>query len=152
MVHYGREKTDGCTSHLNGPFHVARTIEAHFRKADNCHLPMSGHERPVRPRSRPPSDFLDRRLHFRLPLGSADYDHFIDAFLDMVESRGLMVGGMGEQLPLAETAGFVSALGGVPAEDDLQALVEWLLARHEVAHATIIPGSETDADVMGAEG
>lgn len=97
-------------------------------------------------------DEFQLQVHFRLPLGSADFDHFIDAFLDMVESRGLMVGGMGGQLPLAETAGFVSALGGVPAEDDLQALVEGLLARHEVAHATISPRSETDAYVMGAVG
>ena len=78
------------------------------------------------------------RIVFREPLGGVVYDPFLDAFIDLIEARHLIVGGMGGRLPLTETDGMVSARRrGSPSEDDRQAVLAWIRARSEVARAEV---------------
>lgn len=80
---------------------------------------------------------FELHVKFQRPIDGEDYDHFIDALIDFVESRRMMIGGMGGQLPLIETTGMVLANKGSPSDEDLKILIEWLLARHEVGNAAI---------------
>jgi uncharacterized protein YggL (DUF469 family) len=76
------------------------------------------------------------RMTFRRPLDEDAYAPFWDAFIDLIESRGLIVGGLGGRLPLDATDGIVSARGrGSPSDEDRQVVVAWLLQRAEVATA-----------------
>lgn len=76
------------------------------------------------------------RVAFREPLDEAAYDRFIDGFIDFIESRKLLVGGMGGRLPLAETDGMIAARGrGSPSDEDRRAVLAWLEARPEVVQA-----------------
>lgn len=76
------------------------------------------------------------RVAFRRALDELAYAPLLDAFIDLIESRRLMVGGMGGRLPLLETDGVVSASGrGSPSEDDRQVILNWLTNRPEVASA-----------------
>lgn len=86
-----------------------------------------------------PRNTKEFELHvkFQRPIDGSDYDHFIDAFIDFVESRGMMIGGMGGRLPLIETTGMVLADKGLPSDKDRKILIEWLLARNEVENAAI---------------
>ncbi len=78
------------------------------------------------------------RAAFRQPLDEAGYDVFLDEFIEMIESRQLCVGGMGEHLPLAETSGVVqSAHRGSPSDEDRQFVANWLRQRPEVASADV---------------
>jgi len=78
------------------------------------------------------------RAVFRQPLDEADYDVFLDDFIDMIESRQLCIGGMGGQLPLTETSGVLQAMKrGSPSEEDRQFVVNWLRQRPEVASAEV---------------
>jgi len=78
------------------------------------------------------------RAAFRQPLDEADYDVFLDDFIEMIESRQLCVGGMGGHLPLAETSGVVQTMRrGSPSEEDRQFVVNWLRQRPEVASAEV---------------
>lgn len=80
---------------------------------------------------------FELHVKFQQPIDGANYDHFIDALIDFVESRGMMIGGMGGQLPLIETTGMVLADKGYPSDEDLKILIEWLFACHEVENAVI---------------
>lgn len=78
------------------------------------------------------------RMTFRQPLAEPAYDVLLDAFIELIESRRLIVGGLGGQLPLVEADGIVSAWGrGSPAEEDRQAVLDWLRHRPEVASAEV---------------
>ena len=78
------------------------------------------------------------RVTFRQPLDEPAYDPVIDDFIEMIESRQLVVGGMGGTLPLASTDGMVSAARrGSPTQDDPSAVVTWLQQRAEVAGAEV---------------
>lgn len=80
---------------------------------------------------------FELHVKFQRPIDGADYDHFIDALIDFVESCGMMISGMGGQLPLIETTGMVLVDKGCPSDEDLKILIEWLLARREVENAVI---------------
>lgn len=81
---------------------------------------------------------FEARMQFHQPMDEASYDAFLDGFIELIESRHLVVGGMGGQLPLLVTDGIVSALGrGSPTEVDRQAVLEWLRHRPEVASAEV---------------
>lgn len=76
------------------------------------------------------------RMTFRRPLEEPAHAVLVDAFIDLIESRGLLVGGLGGRLPLDTTDGIISACRrGSPSEADRQAVVAWLLHRPEVASA-----------------
>lgn len=78
------------------------------------------------------------RMAFRQPLDEPAYDDLLDAFIDLIESRRLAVGGLGGRLPLVETDGIVSAWGrGSPTGEDRQAVLQWLQNRPEVARAEV---------------
>lgn len=73
------------------------------------------------------------RMVFRLPLEETAHTELLDAFIAMIESRGLVVGGLGGRLPLTRTDGVIAARGrGSPSEADRQAVLEWLTKRSEV--------------------
>lgn len=77
-------------------------------------------------------------MTFRQPLAEPAYDVLLDAFIELIESRRLIVGGLGGQPPLVEADGIVSAWGrGSPAEEDRQAVLDWLRHRPEVASAEV---------------
>lgn len=74
---------------------------------------------------------------FHLPLDESAYEPFIDDFVEFLESRKLIIGGMGGRFPIATTDGFIQASGrGSPSETDRHAIVNWLLARPEMASAS----------------
>lgn len=94
---------------------------------------------------------FEARVRFVSPLEEADYDRFIDAFIDFIESRRLLVCGMGGRLPLSQTEGMIGVPGrGSPTEEDRQAVVAWLRTQPEVAEATA--GEFEDAWYGAAEG
>lgn len=59
---------------------------------------------------------FELHVKFQCPIDGADYDHFIDALIDFVESRGMMIGCMGGQLPLIETTGMILVDKGYPSD------------------------------------
>lgn len=74
------------------------------------------------------------RLAFKAPLDESAYDTLIDAFIDMTESRHLIIGGFGGSLPLTEMDGLVSKVGpGSVSEADRAAVREWLEQRPEAS-------------------
>lgn len=78
------------------------------------------------------------RILFRVPLDSASYDVFIDVFIDLIESRQLIIGGMGGRFPLTETDGMIATgRRGSPSEQDRQTLLVWLQERPEIAQAEV---------------
>jgi len=81
---------------------------------------------------------FDTRISFAKPLDESAYDAFIDAFIDFVESRHLVIGGFGGSLPLAEMDGLVSKAGpGSATEADRQAVQAWLEQRAEVSQVQL---------------
>lgn len=78
------------------------------------------------------------RMTFHQPADEASYSGLLDAFIDLIESRRLAVGGLGGRLHLVETDGIVSAWGrGSPTEEDRQSVLDWLKHRPEVLHADV---------------
>jgi uncharacterized protein YggL (DUF469 family) len=76
------------------------------------------------------------RIRFRQPMRDAALDAFVDGFIDLIESRRLIVGGLGGRLPLLETTGIVSTRErGSPTEENRLAVLDWLLRRPDVAEA-----------------
>ena len=74
------------------------------------------------------------RVWFKLPVADAGNDHFLDAFIEMIESRDLRVGGMGGLLPLEKTDAMINAAGRrSPTADDQNAVRIWLGQRPEVS-------------------
>ena len=81
---------------------------------------------------------FDAQIRFAKPLDEPAYDAFIDAFIDFVESRYLVIGGFGGSLPLAEMDGLVSKAGpGSATEADRQAVQAWLDERAEVSQVQL---------------
>ena len=81
---------------------------------------------------------FDAQISFAKPLDEPAYDAFIDAFIDFVESRHLVIGGFGGSLPLSNMDGLVSKAGpGSAAEADRQAVQEWLQKRPEVSQVKL---------------
>ena len=77
-------------------------------------------------------------IRFRQPIEGPRFDAFVDGFIDLIESRRLLVGGMGGRLPLLETDAIVSAWNrSSTTEDDRQAVLDWLLRHPEVAGAEV---------------
>lgn len=76
------------------------------------------------------------RVHFSRSLGCESYDLFLDDFIALIESRHLLVGGMGGQLAIDETSGVVAGCGrDSPTEEDRQAILGWVKLRPEVSSA-----------------
>lgn len=76
------------------------------------------------------------KVRFRQPMEGAALDAFMDSFIDLIESRHLIVGGLGGRLPLMETDGIVSAWGrSSPTNEDRLAVLDWLGKHVEVANA-----------------
>lgn len=76
------------------------------------------------------------RMIFRHPLDEPAHAALLNAFIDLVESRGLIVGGLGGRLPLDAADGIVAAGGrDSPSDADWQAVVAWLQQRPEIATA-----------------
>jgi uncharacterized protein len=74
---------------------------------------------------------------FQPPLDESAYMALWTEFINFIESRNLWVGGLGGDLPLAETEGVIQAIGsGSSSEEDRQAVVAWLRARPEVTSAS----------------
>lgn len=77
-------------------------------------------------------------IRFCLPLENVALNAFWDSFIALIESRRLIVGGFGGQLPLHETNGVVSAARrGSLTEEDRQAVLSWLQQQPDVATAEI---------------
>ncbi len=73
-------------------------------------------------------------LAFRHPLDEVAHVALLDDFIAMIESLGLVVGGLGGRLPLMRTDGVIAARGrGSPSAADRHAVLEWLTHRPEVA-------------------
>ena len=65
-------------------------------------------------------------------------DDFMDAFLNLIESRNLAFCGVSNLPPLNRTDGTVAAAGrGSASDDDRQAVSAWLQQRPEVANLQI---------------
>lgn len=76
------------------------------------------------------------KIRFRQPMEDAALDSFMDRFIDLIESRHLIVGGLGGRLPLMETNGIVSAWGrSSPTNEDRLVVQDWLEKHIEVANA-----------------
>lgn len=76
------------------------------------------------------------KIVFKQPLAEPDYDAWWSAVIDLIESRGLFIGGLGGRLPLLEADGIVVAAGrGSPSEEDRQAVLAGLQAIPGVARA-----------------
>lgn len=74
---------------------------------------------------------------FQPPLDESAYMALWTEFIDFIESRNLWIGGLGGDLPLAETEGIIQASDREsPSEEDRQAVVTWLQARPEVSSAS----------------
>jgi len=81
---------------------------------------------------------FDTQISFAKPLDESAYDAFIDAFIDFVESRHLVIGGFGGSLPLSEMDGLVSKAGpGSVTDADRQAVQAWLQQRAEVSKVVL---------------
>jgi len=81
---------------------------------------------------------FDTQISFAKPLDESAYDAFIDAFIDFVESRHLVIGGFGGSLPLSEMDGLVSKAGpGSVTDADRQAVQAWLEQRAEVSKVVL---------------
>ena len=78
-------------------------------------------------------------LVFKSALDDAGYADFIYDFIDFAEERGLLLSAFGGKLPIEKTDGLVWTPQGSTSEEDRSALVEWLLARAEVAEAKAGP-------------
>lgn len=79
---------------------------------------------------------FELRFMFRQPLDAIAHDRFLEGLIEVVERRGLVVGGFGGKLPLAATDGVVATGGrGSPLEDDRAALLEWA-RKHPIVAAT----------------
>ncbi|HEY9273421.1 50S ribosome-binding protein YggL [Achromobacter sp.] len=77
---------------------------------------------------------FDVKITFKEPLAAPSYDAWWEAVIDLVESRQLLICGLGGRLPLRETDGIVVAAGrGSPSEEDRKALLVGLQALPEVA-------------------
>lgn len=77
------------------------------------------------------------RAKFDRALDESAYDLLLDDFIDFIESRDLIVGGMGGKFPLSETDGVIQALTRPsPTEGDRQAVITWLSLRPEVVKAS----------------
>lgn len=84
------------------------------------------------------------RVWFEKPLEEAGNDQFLDAFIEMIESRDLRVSGMGGLLPLKKTDALIHASGRrSPTADDQKAVMIWLGQRAEVARVEV--GDRVDA-------
>ena len=78
------------------------------------------------------------RIRFHQTMEEARLDTFLDDFIELIESRHLVVGGFGGALPLLATDGIVSTLKrGSPTEEDRQAVLDWVRQRPEVAEVEV---------------
>jgi len=78
------------------------------------------------------------RIRLHQPIEEARLDTFLDDFIELIESRSLVVGGFSGTLPLLATDGIVSTLKrGSPTEEDRQAVLDWVRQRPEVADAEV---------------
>lgn len=76
------------------------------------------------------------KIHFNQALDEAAFDKFLDEFIEFIESRQLIIAGLGGRLPLQETDGIVSTWGrGSTTEKDRQAVRDWLTQHPTVANA-----------------
>lgn len=84
------------------------------------------------------------RVWFEQQLQEADNDQFLDAFIEMIESRNLRVTGMGALLPLKKADALIHAQGRrSPTADEQKAVMIWLGQRAEFARVEV--GDRVDA-------
>jgi uncharacterized protein YggL (DUF469 family) len=84
------------------------------------------------------------RVWFGQAMADVAHVQFLDAFIEMIESRNLCVGGMGGMLPLEETDGMIGAFGRKsPTVDDQNAVLAWLQQRSEILKVEV--GERVDA-------
>lgn len=69
------------------------------------------------------------RAEFPHTLEEVAYDSLWNDFIDFLQDRKLVIGGMGDH---TEVDGVIQAWRGTASEDDRQAVKEWLSARTEV--------------------
>lgn len=75
-------------------------------------------------------------IRFNQALDEAAFDKFLDNFIEFIESRHLLIAGLGGRLPLQETDGIISTQGrGSATDNDKNAVRDWLIQRPEVANA-----------------
>jgi uncharacterized protein YggL (DUF469 family) len=79
---------------------------------------------------------FDIELVFHSPMRGEPYHDFINDFFGFLEQRGLLGGGFGGKEPFSETEGVIASIErGSPAEEDREAVVQWLRGRPEVLDA-----------------
>jgi uncharacterized protein len=84
------------------------------------------------------------RVWFGQAMTNVAYDQFLDAFIEMIESRNLYVGGMGGTMPLDVTDGMIGAVGRKsPTVDDQNTVSAWLQQRSEIVKFEV--GNRVDA-------
>ena len=82
-------------------------------------------------------------LKFGQALDGKSYDRFIDDLSGFLEQRGLLGGAFGGHMPLTETSGVITTVErGSPAEEDRDAVEQWLRARSEVAQVRVLELSD----------
>jgi uncharacterized protein YggL (DUF469 family) len=84
------------------------------------------------------------QLTFRAPLDRQAHDTFIEAFIGMVEPRGLAIGAFGGGAMVTETDGIVMKWrSGSVSEAERLGVIQWLEGRPEVG--TVVAGGLVDA-------
>jgi uncharacterized protein YggL (DUF469 family) len=83
---------------------------------------------------------FELQLTFSAPLDAAAYMPVWEGLRAVARSRGLMLVGLGGTFPMAETDAFVCTDGpGVVAEEDRQAVIDWLATQSSVSEADAGP-------------
>lgn len=81
-------------------------------------------------------EFIERvfevELAFTAPLNDAAYDTLLNAFIDLAESRNLLLCGFSGHIPFDNADGMISAQRGSVTEEDREAILTWLRARPEI--------------------
>ncbi len=79
---------------------------------------------------------FDVKIKFRSPMDVDGLEPLLEDLFDFVESKGMLVAGMGGSFPVVETECYVQQAGrGSPSEEDRQTVTAWFKARPEVESA-----------------
>ncbi len=77
-------------------------------------------------------------IAFKQAMDEAQHDRFLDDLIDFIESRDMLVAGLGGRYPISDTDGVIQASDRPsPSDEDRSAVRDWLLARPEVHAVTI---------------
>jgi len=76
------------------------------------------------------------QAHFHQPMDQAAHEEWLGHFLGFIESRRLLVIGMGGNWPLTQVDGMIlSRRHHTSSDEDRQAVAEWLQTHHAIASA-----------------